>query len=437
MTQKRDKSRRLSSQRLTVQVTSGPVEPARVRERLDHVLTGDRERDTRNVALLLETVHAFDSSKDIGAYLDRVVDMIVEMTSADRGILLLRDEGSEARVVAARDRDRQTISELSQFSHSIPRKVLETGESICLVDTVGGDVPALGKSVRALDLNTVMCVPILGREGPLGVMYVDSRFKTREFSDADLRFFEAICHQAALVIEQARLTQYVVETEGLAAIGSVTRRLMAELSNPAKVLQGSAAMLSSFELGAEDVKRIGAEVETFVQDIFRMLTSAQEYALVADPLDPQRVDAEDFVRAVLTRLIPMMKERGVEIFVGAQSSVTVLVDAEQMEHALRAIVRNAVEAMPEGGTLHAQILVPDEGGVALRLSDTGCGVASDYLDRMFEPFETQGKQHHVGLGLSTTRSIVERHGGTVEAASDGETGTDVTILLPAAEIRQP
>lgn len=412
------------------------MEPERARERLDQVLTGDRERDTRNVALLLETVHAYDSSKDIGEYLDRVVDMIVEMTGADRGILLLRDEEPQARVVAARDREQQTILKLSQFSHSIPRKVLETGEAICLVDTLDGNEANFGKSVRALDLKTVMCVPILGRKGPMGVMYVDSRFKTREFSDADLRFFEAICHQAALAMEQARLTRYVVETEGLAAIGGMTKRLIAELSNPAKVLEGSAAMLSSFDLGATDVKRIGAEVQTFVQDIFSMLTSAQEYALVGEPLDRKRLDAEDLVRAVLTRLAPMLKERGVEIFIGAQSTMDVEVDVEQFEHALRAVVRNAVEAMPEGGTLTAKILEPAKGSVAIQLLDTGPGVDADYLERMFEPFESQGKQHHVGLGLSTARSIVERHGGTLNAELDAEPGLAVTLVLPAAGPRR-
>ncbi len=415
-----------------MRVKPHPIQPERVRERLDEVLTGDRERDTRNVALLLETVHAFDSSKDIGAYLDRVVDMIVEMTGADRGILLLRDEEQQAQVVAARDRERQTILQLAQFSHSIPRKVLQTGESICLVDTLGGDVPALGKSVLALALKTVMCVPILGRQGPLGVMYVDSRFKTREFSDADLRFFEAICHQAGLAIEQARLTQYVVETEGLAAIGGVTKRLIAELSAPAKLLQGNAAMLRSFELGADDVKRIGDEVQSFVQDIFSMLTSAQEYALVGDAPQTTQVDAEDFVRAVLRRVLSLLEHPGVEVFVGAQSSVALVLDAEQMECALRAVARNAVEAMPEGGKLTARIRELDNGDLAIQISDTGAGVDADYLETMFEAFETRGKQHHVGLGLSTARSIVERHGGSIEAASEPGKGTDITVVLPPA-----
>jgi len=432
LTRNTDQTRRMASQRLTIRVKPGPMEPERARDRLDQVLTGDRERDTRNVALLLETVHAYDSSKDIGDYLDRVVDMIVGMTGADRGILLLRDDDPQARVVSARDRDQQTIVQLTQFSHSVPRKVLQTGESICLVDTGESDVQDLGKSVRALDLKTIMSVPIQGRQGPVGVMYVDSRFKTREFSDADLHFFEAICHQAALAIEQARLTQYVVETEGLAAIGGMTKRLIDELSSPAKVLQGSAAMLRSFDLGADDVKRIGGEVDTFVQQIFSMLTSAQEYARVGNPMEPGRVDVEDFVRVVLTRMMPLLKERGVEIFVGAKSSASVEVDAELMEFAFGAVVRNAVEAMPEGGTLTARIRVLDDGAVAVQLSDTGCGVVPEHLEQMFEPFETYGKHHHVGLGLSTARSIVERHGGTIDATSDEGKGTDVTIVLPVA-----
>ncbi|MFH2008276.1 MAG: ATP-binding protein [bacterium] len=401
------------------------------RETFEDVFTGDRARDARNVGLLLETMQTFDSSRDVGEYLDRVVDMVVEMASAERGILLLKEDQAQAKVVAARNHQRQTIVKLSQFSRSIARQVLETGEPVSVVDTMDENVASMGQSVTELALKTVMCVPLSGRSGPIGVMYVDSRFESREFTDTDLQFFQAICHQAAQSIEHARLTRRLIEAEGFAALGGLTQQLIAALTSPAKVIQGSATMLRTFELGPDDVQRIGTEVNEFVDDIFGMLHSIQEYAMVAEPVELHQVDAEEHVRAALARLMPEFARQSVEVFVGAQGKATIEVDPEKMQRAISAVVLNALEAMCEGGTFTVRIKALESDTVVVVLSDTGYGMPEDFLDRACEPFATRGKRNRVGLGLAMAKRIIEHHHGSLELVSDVGDGTHVTIVLPS------
>jgi two-component system NtrC family sensor kinase len=78
---------------------------------------------------------------------------------------------------------------------------------------------------------------------------------------------------------------------------------------------------------------------------------------------------------------------------------------------------------------------PNEGGgVLIAISDTGCGISADNLDRLFEPFLTTKEGQGTGLGLSISRGIIENHGGSIWAESTVGQGTTFSVSLPAAEL---
>jgi signal transduction histidine kinase len=93
---------------------------------------------------------------------------------------------------------------------------------------------------------------------------------------------------------------------------------------------------------------------------------------------------------------------------------------------------NAIDAMPNGGDLTIKIrMEPRRGpGVLLAFSDTGKGIAPDNLKRIFEPFFTSGKAKGVGLGLTITHDIIERHGGQLVITSPPSSGAVVEVWLP-------
>jgi len=108
-----------------------------------------------------------------------------------------------------------------------------------------------------------------------------------------------------------------------------------------------------------------------------------------------------------------------------------------LHHALVNLVRNAIQAMPTGGTVTVSAQpAPGDGQFLLTISDTGVGLTAEDLKRLGEPFFTQ-RSGGVGLGFALARRIVTEHGGTLDASSTPGRGTTVAIRLPAQVLDPP
>jgi two-component system, NtrC family, sensor kinase len=107
-------------------------------------------------------------------------------------------------------------------------------------------------------------------------------------------------------------------------------------------------------------------------------------------------------------------------------------NANQIQQALIALFVNAVEAMPDGGTLSVKVEKQiEEGDIVIKISDTGMGIAQEDIHHIFEPFFTKKKEGKgVGLGLSIVYGIIERHGGHISVESELGVGTTFVIVFP-------
>ncbi len=107
---------------------------------------------------------------------------------------------------------------------------------------------------------------------------------------------------------------------------------------------------------------------------------------------------------------------------------SILEDVGKMRQVFSNLIRNAVEAMPDGGTLTISI-GSDGDSITIHFTDTGCGIEPDQLSSIFEPFVTH-KRNGTGLGLAVSKEIISAHHGSITAESVPGKGTDFTIRLP-------
>ena len=146
-------------------------------------------------------------------------------------------------------------------------------------------------------------------------------------------------------------------------------------------------------------------------------------------LNSQPTDLNELVRQVLVFFRPQAAEANIEIADYLAGDLpTVMLDRESFHAAVLNLVLNAQQAMPDGGQLVVRSYVTAD-AVALDLIDTGCGMDEQTRKRIFEAFFST-KSRGSGLGLPTTKKIIEAHGGSIMLQSEPGRGTQFTIKLP-------
>jgi len=188
-------------------------------------LTGDRVRDQRNVDLLLAAVLELYGVGDLSTLVRRAVDRAILVTGAERGILLLADATGEPVPHTARDGKGADLPRPLTYSRTAVRDVCATRAPKLMTGTDSGQAFDPSKSALALKLRSILAVPLAVRERFLGVLYVDSRFVTKEFTEGDRAVFEALAGLVSVALEQARLADEEAERKRLAGEMDAARRI--------------------------------------------------------------------------------------------------------------------------------------------------------------------------------------------------------------------
>jgi len=139
--------------------------------------------------------------------LERILDAVISLTSAERGFVLLRDPRSRGgRLLAARNFDREEIeSPREKYSASVAERVMETGEPLLAGDALSEASFDTMQSIRDLRLRSILCVPLVLGSEVLGVIYVDNRHRRHAFQQSELKTLQTFTDQAAIAITTARL----------------------------------------------------------------------------------------------------------------------------------------------------------------------------------------------------------------------------------------
>jgi adenylate cyclase len=164
------------------------------------------EEERQSFHALVTTGRIINSSLERGRVMDTAMDTIIELTGAERGFLMLREDDGRLRIQVARDWERATVdsNELAVSQTVINRVV---GEGVPILTTNAQEDPRFSgqDSIMAFSLRSIMCVPLLLKQKLIGVIYVDNRIRENIFTPIDLNALQAFANMAAVAIENARL----------------------------------------------------------------------------------------------------------------------------------------------------------------------------------------------------------------------------------------
>jgi len=158
---------------------------------------------------LLKISQIINSIMNYQELLERIMDLAIENLNAERGVIVLKDKSGSSPVIA-RELSQKDLDDLTQISSSILNQVLQEQKPLLIHNAQNTDFKT-AQSVILHSIQSVMCVPLVSRDKLLGAIYVDSRSKKGVFTNDDLEFLTAFSHQAAIALENARLTQLLLD----------------------------------------------------------------------------------------------------------------------------------------------------------------------------------------------------------------------------------
>lgn len=240
------------------------------------------------------------------------------------------------------------------------------------------------------------------------------------------------------IAEQERIREQFSQMEKLSALGELASgvahdfnntlagilgraQLLQRTDDPEKIKRGLDIIIKTAEDGAKTVKRI--------QDFARQRRD-HDFELVS--VDQILLDASEITRP---RWKNCAEASNIHITVDLQigSNAMVMGDDSELREVLVNMVFNAIDAMPEGGTLRLSTSTVDQ-SVVVKVIDTGVGMYPEVRSRIFDPFFTTKGKAGLGLGLAVSFGIIRRHGGNIEVDSQYGSGTEFRITLPIATI---
>jgi len=299
-------------------------------------------------------------------------------------------------------------------------------------------------------LDAGLVFPFLGaaetEQGPwlLGLLTIRDDRAEGAFDLDDVDVFRALATQAARVIESSQAYERVKERDRLAALGEMSAGLAHEIRNPLGAIKGAAQLLLGPDGRPLPPSSESSEfIDIILEEVDRLnnvVTRFLDYAR-ADRGETGRANSIDLnlvVKKTVALLSSSPDAKAVEIRVRLDDQLpSVLADPEALVQVFLNLGLNAIQSMPEGGTL--DILTTRRRRSRLgygqfaevRLRDSGVGIPADKLKKLFIPFYTT-KIRGTGLGLAIAQRIVSQHGGTIEVRSTPGEGSTFSVFLPVA-----
>lgn len=243
----------------------------------------------------------------------------------------------------------------------------------------------------------------------------------------------------ALMARLARLEQLeqrfqeAVEAEKLAAMAELAAGAGHEINNPLAIIAGRAQLFLREETDPERRREL-ALINAQVKRAHEMIADMRLFARPPKP-EPERLDLAALVDAVIADLAGPAAEQAISLArTGVRGPVPIEADPAQLNVALRALCKNAMEAIGQGG--HIEIALEQRAQEAvIRVSDDGPGFAPEVRRHIFDPFYSARQAGRgLGLGLSKCWRIVTGHGGRIDVQSEPGRGATFTITLPRGEV---
>ncbi|MEP0870923.1 ATP-binding protein [Trichocoleus desertorum AS-A10] len=448
----------------------------------------EAEAAQQRAAFLAQVSAQLATSLESEVALQALAQVIVP-NLADYCLIYVRDESSDLiRRVAAAHVDPTQTEQLLAFNQNYPlhlqaqvpvAEAIRTGKAFCqaeIAETFFREFPTSSGHITAIEnlaTRSFTIQPLRGSDRILGAILLATTVSDRRYGPDERVLVEEVAHRAAIALDNVRLYQKAQQARAASEAARRTAEaanrmkdeflatLSHELRTPLNSILGWSRLLTQRQMDAATTTRALETIER---------NAKLQAQLIEDILDVSRIirgqlrlnlcptDLVTVIQAAIDAARPAAEAKSLQVTCACTSPrYRVTVDPDRIQQVVWNLLSNAVKFTPSGGRVEVQMEQVQalgnsnldcngslgEAQVEIRVSDTGLGVAPEFLPHVFERFRqadstTTRSQGGLGLGLAIVRHLVELHGGTVQATSPGEgQGATFSVRLPLVTRAEP
>jgi len=247
---------------------------------------------------------------------------------------------------------------------------------------------------------------------------------------ASVGIFKDLRERLRIERELQKIQQALLQSEKLAAMGRLTSQIAHELNNPIYGIMNTLELLKT-EIHPDSKRR--RILELSLSETQRLSEMLRNMLSFSKPEEEKRrpIKVNELVEGILLVMEKQMREANIKVETSFDDGIPeVMASTNQMRQVMLNIIKNAKEAMPQGGTLTVRT-ARENNSVLIYIQDTGTGIPEEIRNKIFEAFfTTKQKVKGVGLGLSVCYGIIKDHGGEIKVESEEQKGTTFTVSLP-------
>jgi PAS domain S-box-containing protein len=234
------------------------------------------------------------------------------------------------------------------------------------------------------------------------------------------------------ITNQRDTQKALIQSEKLALTGRLAASLAHEINNPLQTSIGCLGLAE--EMLGEDDRDLGVYIQMAIEELrrsARIVKKLRDLNRAPDEAEKSLVDLQEMLNGVLILTRKRLYDRNiVPVFPYQGEKPLVMASEDQLQQVFLNLIMNAIDALPQGGNIYLDILhMEDPAGVMVKIRDTGVGIQPEHLEHIFDPFFTT-KDDGLGLGLFTSKRIMENHHGWLEVESEPGVGTEFSLWLP-------
>jgi signal transduction histidine kinase len=372
---------------------------------------------------------------------------VVRQTAEADAVVVIAVRSESAQAVAAEGVPEEVLRGLTMpMEGSLTGWVVRTGAPLLLDQADDPPFPEVTLLHRA-GFQRHLAIPI-SRQGRVRAVFTAHRRSARSWSEEDVSLLSTLSTLMAVAMENADLHEglkrqmaelaqahdQVVQSAKLAALGEMVAKVAHEVNNPLTSVIGYTGLVLRDVPESDPVREMVQIVHDEALRTREIVHGLLDFVRRRPP-SLEAVNLKDLVQASLAHLRSRGEVQEVCLAEEYGELPSVQADSGQIRRVVLNLLTNAMDAMPEGGTVTVRTSLSAAGEWAeIVVSDTGVGIPPEILNRIFEPFfSTKAEGHGTGLGLAVSREIIERHAGEMVVESMVGVGSTFRVRLPLGE----